>query len=90
MKNSGLSFQCESPFFVYFKRHNCPNCENKLVRQKVSEIVHSDSPEASGYDFEIADISCRGNVQFTHIEFFCSSCQRNFTVKELKAYGRKR
>ena len=84
MKIKGYRFNCENPFFVYFKKHYCPCCGNRLVRQKVSEVIHSDSEEAKNYDFEVADITVKGNMKFTHIEFFCSGCQRNYTVKEIK------
>ena len=84
MKVKGYSFKCERPFFVYFKKHYCPHCNSKLVRQKASKIIHSDSEEAKKYDFEVADITVKGNMKFTHIEFFCPECQRNYTVKEMK------
>lgn len=84
MKIKGYSIECQNPFFVYFRKHHCPHCSNKLVRQKVSKIIHSDSEEAKNYDFEVADIIVKGNMKFTHIEFFCPACQRNYTVKEMK------
>ena len=84
MKIKGYHFKCESPFFIYFKKHYCPCCGNKLARKKVSEVIHSDSDEAKNYDFEVADITVKGNMNFTHIEFFCPVCQRNYTVKEIK------
>ena len=33
---------------------------------------------------EAADITVKGNMKFTHIEFFCSVCQKQYTVKETK------
>ena len=84
MKIKGYSFKCEDPFFVYFKKHYCPYCGDRLVRQKVSEIIHSDSEKAKEYDFEIADINVKGNVRFTHIEFHCPNCQKNYSIKETK------
>ena len=84
MKIKGYSFTCESPFFVYFRRHYCPICGQKLLRKKVSKVVHSDSEEAKDYNFEIADNYVKGNVRFSHIEFFCPACQKNYTVKEAK------
>lgn len=84
MRIKGYSFRCENPFFVYFKKHFCPCCGNKLLRQKVSQIVHSDSPAAKNYNFEIADIAVKGNVKFTHIEFHCPICKKNYTVQEAK------
>jgi len=81
---NGYRFICENPFFVYFRKHQCPNCDNKLLRKKVSVIVNSESPEAKNYDFEIADITCKGDVKFTHIEFYCNQCNKYYTVKEIK------
>lgn len=84
VKIKGYRFQCESPIFVYFRKHYCPCCGERLLRQKVSRIVHSDSPEAKDYDFEIADITVKGNVKFTHIAFHCPICRKNYSVRELK------
>jgi rRNA maturation endonuclease Nob1 len=84
MKIKGYSFKCESPFFVYFKKHYCPYCGNKLARKKASEIIHSNSDAAKNYDFEVADITVQGNMKFTHIVFSCDACQKIFTVKELE------
>ena len=84
MKIKGYSFKCENPFFVYFKKHYCPCCGNRLVRQKVSKVIHSDSEEAKNYDFEVADITVKGNMKFTHIVLSCDACKKTFTVKELK------
>ena len=85
MGSRGLSFRCEDPFFVYCKRHFCPGCGQRLTRRTVSETVQSDSPAARNYDFELADTTVRGEVKFMHVEFFCSACQRQYTVRELKA-----
>ena len=84
MKIKGYKFHCESPFFVYFKKHYCPNCGGKLLREKVSQIIHSDSEEAKNYDFEVADITVKGNMKFTHIGFHCPVCQKHYSVKETK------
>ena len=87
MKIKGYSFTCESPFFVYLRKHYCPFCKQPLVPKKESEIVHSDSEEAQNYDFDIADIAVKGNVKFGHIEMRCTVCQRQYTVKETKENG---
>jgi len=84
MKIKGYSFRCQNPFFVYCKKHYCPYCKQKLLRKKVSEIIHSESEEAKNYDFEIADITVKGYAKFTHIEFFCDSCQKQYTIDEIK------
>ncbi len=81
---NGYSFNCGHLFYVYFKKHHCPNCGNKLLRKKVSKIVHSKSSEAKKYDFEVADIAVKGDMKFTHIEFYCSQCNKYYTVNEAK------
>ncbi|MBR2410596.1 MAG: hypothetical protein IKB08_02610 [Clostridia bacterium] len=80
----GYSFKCESPFFVFFKKHYCPKCNGRLLRSKVSEIINSESEEAANFNFEAAGITVKGNMKFTHIEFFCADCQKYYTVKETK------
>lgn len=84
METKGYSFKCDNIFFVYFKKHNCPHCGQRLLRKKVSKIVNSESEEAKNYDFEVADLTVKGNMKFTHVEFFCSACQKQYTVKEIK------
>lgn len=84
MKIKGYSFKCEKPFFVYCKKHYCPSCGDLLAREKVSEIIHSDSEEAKNYDFEVADITVKGNMKFTHIEFHCPNCQKNYSIQAIQ------
>ena len=79
----GYSFECENIFYV-FKIHHCPVCRNKLLRKNVAEIVNSESLEAKNYDFEVADITVKGDMKFTHIEFYCNQCDKYYTVKEAK------
>ena len=79
----GYSFECENIFYV-FKKHHCPVCGNKLLRKNVAEIVNSESLEAKNYDFEVADITVKGDMKFTHIEFYCNQCDKYYTVKEAK------
>ena len=82
---NGYSFRCENLFYVFFKKHFCPYCSNKLSRKTVSEIVNSESPLAKKYDFEVADITVKGDATFVHIEFYCSQCNKFYTVKEAKS-----
>ncbi len=89
MGTKGYSFKCEKPFFVYFKKHYCPCCGQKLVRKKVTQVVSSRSDEAKNFNFNVSDISVKGDVSFTHIEFFCPSCEKQYTVKEIKDKSKK-
>ena len=84
MKIMGYSFKCENVFYVYFKKHYCPYCGQKMIRKRVSQIIHSDSEEAKNYDFEVAGITVKGNMKFTHIEFYCYACKKQYTVRETK------
>ena len=86
MKINGYSFKCENPFYVFLKKHYCPSCGNKLLRKNVSRIINSKSLEAKKYDFSVADTTVKGNMKFTHVEFYCDSCNKYYTVKDAKKW----
>ena len=91
MKIKGYSFKCENPFFVYFKKHYCPCCGNRLMRQKVSEVIHSDSEEAKNYDFsDSGDTYLVGNIKFITYYFECTDCNTIYSNKELVQIERER
>ena len=81
---NGHSFKCEKPFYVFFKKHYCPHCKNKLTRKTVSEIINSETADKTKYDFDVAEITVKGNMKFTHIEFYCNQCDKYYTIKEAK------
>ena len=55
-----------------------------MLRKKVSAVINSESPEAKDYDFEVADITVKGDVKFTHVELYCNQCNKHYTIKEAK------
>ena len=81
---SGTKHTNDDVLYTVFKKHYCPECANRLLRKKVSKIVNSQSPSAKRYDFEVADMSIKGDMNFVHIEFYCSQCKKYYTVKEAK------
>ena len=84
MKIKGCRFTCENPIFVYLKKHYCPYCGEKLIRKKVSQIIHSDSEEAKNYDFSNGDGFLVGNIKFIRTVFRCNKCDKTYTIKEVK------
>ena len=54
------------------------------LQRKVSEIVNSESQKSKNYDFEVTDITVKGNMKFTHIELYCNQCNKYYTIKEAK------
>ena len=81
---NGYGFKCEHLFYIFLKKHYCPNCGNKLLRKKVSAVINSESPEAKDYDFEVADVTVKGDMKFTHLELYCNQCNKYYTIKEVK------
>ena len=61
-----------------------PNCGNKLLRKKVSEVINSESPEAKKYDFEVADVTVKGDMKFIHVELYCNQCNKYYTIKKAR------
>jgi uncharacterized protein YbaR (Trm112 family) len=86
------AFFIDSPFFLFFKKHLCPGCEQMLEVKKVSKVVNSKSPEAKDLVFSVADGSLCGDVKFTYYEFYCASCRKYYSINEIIKYekqGRK-
>ena len=81
---NGYGFKCEHLFYIFLKKHYCPFCATELSKRKVSEIVNSESPEAKDYDFEVADVTVKGDMKFTHIELYCNQCNKYYPIKEAK------
>ena len=54
------------------------------MRKTVSKVVSSKSHEAKYYDFDVADITVKGDMTFSHIELYCSQCNKYYTVKEAR------
>lgn len=77
-----------SPFFVYCKKHFCPQCGTELGRIRVSKVVNSKSPEAKDFDFHHVDCYLSGNVKFTWTEFKCPQCEFQIKINDLIKYER--
>lgn len=80
----------DSPFFVHLRKHYCPNCQSLLLVKRIRTVVNSKSEEAKNFDFSSAtgDFDLKGNVEFIYEVFFCSSCKKDFSIKEIKKYER--
>ena len=81
---NGYSFKYEHFSYTFLKKHYCPNCGNKLLRKKVSEVINLESPEAKNYDFEVADVTVKGDMKFIHVELYCNQCNKYHTIKNAR------
>lgn len=84
MKYQHIQKIYKNPFYVNFKKHFCPKCKEKLKKVKVPKIVNSSSKEAENFDFHTFDSYMIGNVKFIWTEFKCVSCDKNYTIEEMK------
>ena len=73
------------PLFMKWGKHFCPVCGETLQKVKISKIVNSKSEEAKNYDFSSpsGEGFMIGNVKFIWTEFFCSKCDKNFSVDSI-------
>ena len=75
---------CTRPFFVNFKKHYCPVCNEELKKVKVSRIVNSKSEEAKDFDFSSSGEGYMiGNVKFIWTEFTCAKCRQNYSIDSI-------
>lgn len=79
-----------SPFYVNFKKHYCPNCGVRVKKIKVSRVVNSASSEAKDFDFHMMNTYMIGNVKFIWTEFQCPNCRRQFSIEDMKRIEEKK
>lgn len=79
-----------NPFYIHFKKHYCPKCGIITKLSYISKTINSKSPEAVNYDFSNGDTFLVGDVEFRTRCFYCSSCDLNISVKEMKAYEKSK
>ena len=77
------------PFYVNCKKHYCIDCNEQLIKLKISKIVNSNSLEAEDFDFYTGDSYMLGNVKFIWTEFQCPKCKRQFKIEEMKQIEKK-
>jgi hypothetical protein len=85
-KPKNISWQFESPNFVFKQKHKCPNCDKKIIARKIYEIINSKSIEAKKYDFSAGDGYLLGDVIFIYYVFYCEYCNRRYKIKEIRNY----
>lgn len=71
-------------FYLYLKKHYCPNCGARLVLIKMKKVINSKSEEAKMYDFQNVDNFYIGNVEFIWDELKCYECGYQATIKDFK------
>lgn len=76
-------------FYLFFKKHYCLKCGNKLLRRKVEEeISRSDATNIRNEYLMKYDIQMGGDeIKKIHYEFKCNQCNTNYTIEEMKKIG---
>ena len=84
MKYRSVQWINRDPCYMSMKKHYCPNCNTLLRKIKVTKILHSSSPEAMDFNCQTIETYMAGNVKFIWVEFKCPSCEKQFTINEMK------
>jgi ribosomal protein L37AE/L43A len=86
MKYMNSVWVYSDPFFVLFKKHFCPLCDEIMFHKRVERTAEAGSPEAKEYAIGPPDVSMFGTVKFSIIVFVCSNCDEEFTVRAMIRY----
>lgn len=81
-----------SPFYVHWKKHYCKLCNGELTVKRIKKTVNSKSPEAKDFDFSFSGGDggfMFGDVEFSFEIFYCSNCDNEISIKEMKKYERE-
>lgn len=84
MKIHGIQRIRSIPFWVRFRKHFCPNCQNLLKTTRISRIVNSNSEEAKDYDFSSGETYMTGNIKFIWTAFLCSACGKTYSLEDIR------
>lgn len=82
----------QSPIYVHCKKHFCPFCQCKLDVRRIRRLINSKSNEAKDYDFSFSggDVGFMfGDVEFSLEVFYCPTCEKEFSIKEMKRIERE-
>jgi uncharacterized protein with PIN domain len=74
----------ENIFFVFFKKHVCPQCGEQLEQSYTNEILPAKSKEARRYR-RIGDAVYFGDVELRTACFYCNKCKKNVSYQEVRA-----
>ena len=82
------NFRCSHPFYVFFRKHHCPQCGSKLHRKIVSEMKFPQTigPKISPLD-GASDIKPLRGIWFHYVVFSCAACKKEYSVKDAKKGG---
>jgi len=89
VKIRGVKIEWHGPLLAKFKKHYCPQCKAEFERVKTSRVVDSRSEEAKDYDFSCGDGYMSGCVRFIQTEYKCHSCNKIYSLKEIKEARQK-
>ena len=73
-----------NPFYVFFKKHYCPQCQNKMTTSYINQIVPR--KEATLSSFHIGDITFTGDLETRQLFFWCPKCDFKISITEMRNY----
>ena len=75
----------QSPFYVNFKKHFCPDCGELLRKAKESRVLHPGSDMLAELErYSVTEMNTIGKTKYIWTEFLCPKCGRQFTVDTMK------
>ena len=65
--------------------HYCPDCQAKLSKKRVRELIDPKSEKAKKFDLSFDGNSFfPGTVEISYVLFECANCNRTFTIDEMR------
>ncbi len=91
MDHTNIQWKIESPFYIRFRKHYCPECNLVLNIVKVTKVVKNGTEEARrmGVDGCIGRTYFPGNTKVIWNEFECPKCTRRISIEQMRAIEEK-
>lgn len=80
MKSFRYDFTMKELSYFLFSKKICPNCKNKMIKNKGYELVDGSVFNTTSTPLYIQG---RKEVKYYHYLFNCPNCKAQYTLKEL-------
>lgn len=74
----------DSIFYLFIRKHYCPNCRNKLKVKYRSNVINSDEKSIMSSEFKMGKYYFSGDKIIKTPIFHCEKCSSDFLISEIK------
>lgn len=79
-----LDIYPRSPIYIRWRKHFCPNCNNKLEARYDSRVIDKNSPEGKKMNYLCVFAYPMADIEERTWYLYCPKCESKVSVEEIK------